>query len=72
MERGEVVPLMTLITRIQNEYRGEIIEVELEYDDGRLEYEIDLLTPDGHKIEFDARTGEQLDVKGCGLRDARR
>ncbi|WP_029889775.1 PepSY domain-containing protein [Polycyclovorans algicola] len=74
VERGEVVPLMTLITRIQNEYRGEIIEVELEYDDGRLEYEIDLLTPDGHKIEFefDARTGEQLEVKGRGLRDARR
>ena len=49
------------------------IQVEID-DDGRLEYEIDLLTPDGHKIEFefDARTGEQLEVKGRGLRDARR
>lgn len=74
VERGEVVPLMTLITRIQEQYRGEIIEVELEYDDGFLIYEIDLLTPGGHKIEFefDAKTGQQLKVKGRGLDDARR
>lgn len=74
VERGEVVPLMSLITRIQNEYRGEIIEVELEYDDGALVYEIDLLTPAGNKIEFefDAKTGQQLEVKGRGLSDARR
>lgn len=74
VEQGEVVPLMTLITRIQNEYRGEIIEVELDYDDGVLIYEIDLLTPTGNKIEFefDAKTGRQLEVKGRGLSDARR
>ena len=57
VERGEVVPLMSLITRIQNEYRGEIIEVELEYDDGALIYEIDLLTPAGNKIEFEFDVG---------------
>lgn len=76
VERGEVVPLMSLISRIQDEYRGEIIEVELEYDDDddELIYEIDLLTPAGNKIEFefDARTGEQIKVEGRGLRDARR
>lgn len=71
---GQIVPLKTLLERIESDYRGQVLEVELDDDDGALIYEIDFLTPEGAKIEFkfDAVNGQLLKTKGRGLEAARR
>jgi len=57
---GHYVPLEAIVADAQSRYPGRIVEVELDGD----EYEIEVLAPDGIKIEldYDARTGTLLDV----------
>lgn len=63
VERGEILPLEELLRRIHTKVEGQIIEVELEQDDGDLLYEIKLLTPSGRYREFkaDPKTGAIVD-----------
>lgn len=62
VQAGEVLPLRTLLQRMQRDHPGEVLEVELEREDGRWVYEIRLLRPDGRllELEFDAATAELL------------
>jgi|AACY02.4.fsa_nt_gi Predicted membrane protein len=58
---GEILSLSALLTR--NELAdARILEAELEWDDGRLVYELELLDEDGRVREllFDARSGELI------------
>lgn len=61
-QAGEVLPLKTLLTRLDADHPGQVLEVELEQHDGRWIYEIKLLQPDGRliKLEVDAATAEVL------------
>lgn len=65
VEAGEVLPLRTVLERVEREYPGQIMEVELERKDARWIYEIKLLRPGGAllKLKVDARTGTLLDSK---------
>jgi uncharacterized membrane protein YkoI len=75
VERNEIVPLRTILDWIERHYRGQVVEVEFEKeDDGEMEYEVDLLTPEGSKIEFefDARTGDLRSASGKDVERARR
>ena len=58
--RGEILPLAEVLSRLQKSHPGRVIEVELEYSDDRLVYEVELVTADGRLIEVDmnAATGE--------------
>lgn len=74
VERGEILPLGDLLARVKNDFRGEMLEVELEEADeppfaGRLIYEVTLLSPGGDVTElyYDARTGELLLARGHDL-----
>ena len=62
---GEVLPLPTLLERLQRTHPGQVLELELEREDGRWFYEIKLLQPDGQlvKLEVDAATAQVLTVK---------
>ena len=62
---GEVLPLQTLLERLQRTRPGQVLALELERSDGRWVYEIKLLQPDGQlvKLEVDAATAEVLNVK---------
>lgn len=73
LERNELVSLRTLFDWIEARYEGRIIEVEIDDDDDMLIYEVEMLTPQGNKIEFefDARSGDLMSLKGRGLRDTR-
>ena len=65
--RGELKPLSEILARLEKEFEGQVLEVELERHRGnRLVYEIELLTPDGRvlEIKYDGRTGERLSVRG--------
>lgn len=64
VERGEILPLATILERIQKTHPGRVIEVELEYSREGQVYEIEVMTGDGRLIEIDvdAVTGAILDV----------
>jgi uncharacterized membrane protein YkoI len=71
----EAVPLSAILAAARGLVDGKVIEVELEFDvdfegerrDGRWVYEVELLTTDNRivELEFDARTGELLEVEGA-------
>ena len=76
VREGRFVPVARLLDWIDARYLGRAIEVELEEeDDGEPPtYEIEWLTPQDHVVEFefDARSGELIEVEGRGLEEARR
>ncbi|MEQ8483070.1 MAG: PepSY domain-containing protein [Pseudomonadales bacterium] len=61
VDAGRYVPLEDIISDARQRHPGRIVEVELDEDDD--EYEIEILTPDGRKIEleYDARSGRLLE-----------
>src|SRR3546814_436061 len=63
---GRVLSLEAVLAAMRTGFAGQVLDVELEEDDGAVVYEIELLTPDGRKIEleYDARTGRLLSVEG--------
>ena len=64
---GAVLPLTTILERLEREHPGQVLEVELERDDGRWIYEIKLLQADGRlvKLEVDAASGAVLQAQGA-------
>lgn len=70
LRAGEVLPLVTLLERLQRSHPGRVLEVELERDDGRWVYEVKLLRADGQllKLALDARNGDLLSQRSKGGR----
>lgn len=64
-ERGEIRPLPEIIEKAQKEHPGQIIEVELEEEKGKIIYEVELLDTKGivWEVQYDAKTGERLSSK---------
>ena len=62
VQAGQVLPLRTVLERLEREHPGQVLEVELERDDGRWVYEVKLLQAGGRlvKLELDAGSGEVL------------
>lgn len=65
LERGQVLPLRTVLEKVEREYQGQVLKVEFERDDGRFIYEIRLLQNDGRmaKLKVDAVDGRVLKAK---------
>jgi len=63
METDSILPLESILDRVQAQRPGRILEVELEREDGRYVYEIELLDESGQvwELELDAVTGETLE-----------
>ena len=59
---GEVMPLDELRERLRRSQPGELLDLELEREDGRWIYEVKLLQAGGRivKLEIDARSGEVI------------
>lgn len=64
-ERGEALPLARVLPLALAAVPGEILEIELERQRGRLVYEIEILARNGRvrKVILDARTGAVLGVE---------
>jgi uncharacterized membrane protein YkoI len=62
MTTGQVLPLRTVLERLEREHPGQVLEVELEQDEGQWIYEVKLLQNDGQlvKIKLDAKTAALL------------
>ena len=65
VQAGQVLPLRTVLERLEREHPGQVLEVELEHDGERWLYEIKLLQADGRllKLLLDARTADVLRSK---------
>lgn len=71
---GRVLPLRAILDAMERDFAGQVLDVELEDDDGAMVYEIELLAPGGRKIElvYDAASGRLLSANGPGVEAARR
>lgn len=65
VQAGQVLPLSTVLDRLQRTHPGQVLELQLEREDGRWIYEIKVLQSDGQllKLELDAATAQVLKVK---------
>lgn len=65
LEQGKVLPLRTVLEKIERDYEGQALKVEFEQDDGRFLYKIRLLQSDGRmvKLKVDAVDGKVLEIK---------
>ncbi len=72
VQAGEAMPLSALLGRLQRSHPGQVLEVELERQDGRWIYEVKLLQPDGQllKLALDARTAAVLELRRRPARNA--
>lgn len=61
-ERGRILPMEDILARSRGIQPGQVVEVELEHEDGRYVYEVKIID-DGnrvHKLELDAASGALL------------
>ena len=74
VSRGEVVPLDTILDWLEANYRGDVLEVEVEREGGYVEYEIKLLGPQGQVVEFefDGQNGQLMSIEGVRINDMQR
>ncbi len=74
VQAGQVLPLRSVLERLEREHPGQVMEVELEQEEGRWIYEVKLLQPQGQlvKLKLDARTAALLPAKGSSKSDERR
>ena len=65
LEQGRVLPLRTVLEKIERDYHGQALKVEFEQDDGRFLYKIRLLQRDGRmaKLKVDAVDGKVLEIQ---------
>jgi len=65
LQAGEVLPLPTLLDKLNRTHPGQVLELELERDDGRWVYEVKLLQADGRllKLALDAGTGQVIEAR---------
>lgn len=65
LKAGEVLPLQEVLDKVQRSHPGEVLEVELEREDGRWVYELKLLQGGGRllRLEVDASTAAVLSIK---------
>lgn len=65
LEAGEILPLRTILERVERDHPGQVLEIELERDDGRWIYEIKLLRAGGavNKLKVDAADGRVLEQR---------
>lgn len=74
VRQGHVVALPEILDWLEAHYVGQVLEVELERDDGHLTYEVEMLGPQGQVVEFefDAASGELIGMEGVNINGMRR
>lgn len=63
LEAGEIVPLSEILELAQARDPGQAVEVNLEHEDGRWIYEVEMVTGDGRVVRtnWDAKSKALLD-----------
>ena len=62
---GEILPLSAIILKLEKDFPGQIVEVDLERENGQWIYEIKLLQRDGYrqKLKVDAKSAAVISKK---------
>jgi len=62
LERGQIISLEDLLANIRQHGDWQILELELDEHNDQLIYEVELLDQQGkvHKLNYDAKTGQEL------------
>ena len=62
LDAGEILPLEVILKNVRQVHPGRILEVELDKEDGRIVYEVEILGKDGvvKEVYINALTGEVL------------
>ena len=62
---GAILPLEAILDAAYRRFPGRLLEAELEREDGRLVYELEILTEQGRVLEllYDARDGALIEVE---------
>jgi uncharacterized membrane protein YkoI len=65
VQRDELMPLGRVLDILRTERQGEVVEIELDVDDGRVIYDFDVLTSEGrlYAVAIDAVTGQVVEVE---------
>jgi uncharacterized membrane protein YkoI len=65
VEAGQALPLRTILERVEQDYPGQVMDVELEQRDARWIYELTILRAGGAllRLKVDARDGTVLHSK---------
>ena len=66
VERGEIRPLSQILALLERRFVGQVVDTDLDRDDGRWIYEFKLLPPSGrmYRVKLDAATGTVIETKG--------
>lgn len=74
VKKGHLVGIGEIMDWLEARYEGQILEVELEQEDDRIEYEVEMIGPRGQVVEFefDATNGELLSVEGVNIEAMRK
>ncbi|MGC3873638.1 PepSY domain-containing protein [Halomonas sp. GXIMD04776] len=69
VQSGRLVALSPVLDWLEAHYIGEVVEVELERDDGKTLYEVEMIGPQGQLVEFefDATNGELIGIEGVNI-----
>lgn len=64
-QRGQILPLEQIIESAMSVKSGQILETELDDDDGRYIYELEILDQHGQvwELELDASNGELIELE---------
>src|SRR5437867_10520159 len=73
-DAGQIVSLRAILDRVEAEFTGSPVEIELDDEDGRFIYKVKLLALSGAivNLEYDARDARLLRAKSRGADAARR
>ncbi|WP_303979959.1 PepSY domain-containing protein [Dongia mobilis] len=65
LENKEILPLSTVLARIEENFTGDVVEIELERKRGAWVYEIEIIDADGRvrDIDVDARSGDVITIE---------
>lgn len=65
VQAGQILPLSQILAQQHKNHPGQVLEVELEREDGRWVYELKVLQADGQllKLELEAQSGRVLKRK---------
>ena len=65
LDSGKILPLETILAKVRQRFPGKFLEVDLEKEDWKIIYEIEILDNNGmvNKIYIDATTGQFLSVE---------
>lgn len=74
LKSGKIVPITKILDYLEQNFLGNVVEIELESERGVMVYEVEYLTHEGNflELDFDATTGALMNIKGTGVESARK